>query len=401
MDNPIKLVPPKKLPRGIQIRKNKLSESLQVCFTYQGIQCRETLNIPPTNANINRAMNKLAAIKHDIEFGVFNYVDHFPNSRRAQLFGHTNSKIQMSKLFDSFILRAELEVEASTLRGYKSVIRAHLKPEFGLIQVKDLSPQRIRQWITNLKLTQKSIRNILSPLRVILDRAVNDDLIAENPLDRVKPKELIKINSRESTHKIDPLNPEEISDLLNSADGQIKNLFQFAIFSGLRTSELIALTWDDIDFESGTATINKALVQGKTKPPKTKSGNRKLQLTAPAIEALLAQKKFTYFMKENVFHSPKTKKPWTSDAQIRKTAWQPLVRKAGISYRNPYQTRHTFASMMISSGENVWWVSSQMGHRNIEMILKHYGKWIPQDHNQPDYTPRNISMKFKSGVQES
>lgn len=43
--------------------------------------------------------------------------------------------------------------------------------------------------------------------------------------------------------------------------------------------------------------------------------------------------------------------------------------------------RHTYASTLLSNGENVFWLATQMGHENTEMIFKHYGKWIPQKDN--------------------
>lgn len=57
--------------------------------------------------------------------------------------------------------------------------------------------------------------------------------------------------------------------------------------------------------------------------------------------------------------------------------WQTVLRKAGIRYRNPYQTRHTYASLLLSVGENPMWVASQMGHADWGMIRKRYGRWIP------------------------
>ena len=50
----------------------------------------------------------------------------------------------------------------------------------------------------------------------------------------------------------------------------------------------------------------------------------------------------------------------------------PTLRKAGIRYRNPYQTRHTFATQMISRGANLFWLASQMGHKGPEMLFRHY-----------------------------
>jgi len=52
------------------------------------------------------------------------------------------------------------------------------------------------------------------------------------------------------------------------------------------------------------------------------------------------------------------------------------LKKAGVRYRNPYQTRHTFASMMLSAGENIAWVSAQMGHSNVLITAKAYARWI-------------------------
>ncbi len=55
------------------------------------------------------------------------------------------------------------------------------------------------------------------------------------------------------------------------------------------------------------------------------------------------------------------------------------MRQAGVRYRNPYQTRHTYASMLLSNGENIMWVAKQLGHVNVEMVIRTYGKWIPDN----------------------
>ena len=48
-----------------------------------------------------------------------------------------------------------------------------------------------------------------------------------------------------------------------------------------------------------------------------------------------------------------------------------------MRYRNPYQTRHTYASMMLTKVENIMWVAKQMGHANVETVIKYYGRWLP------------------------
>jgi len=79
-----------------------------------------------------------------------------------------------------------------------------------------------------------------------------------------------------------------------------------------------------------------------------------------------------------IFLNPRTSQPWEDDSQIRKTAWIPALKKAVIPYRNPYQTRHTYASMLLSAGEEPMWVAQQMGHKDWGMIRKRYGRWIPE-----------------------
>lgn len=111
--------------------------------------------------------------------------------------------------------------------------------------------------------------------------------------------------------------------------------------------------------------------------PKTLSGEREVKLFPPAIEALEDQKPRILLSRGRVFFNRRTNKPWETDGQIRKTVWTAALRKAGVPYRNPYQTRHTYASTLLSAGENPLWVAQQMGHKDWGMIRKRYGRWIP------------------------
>jgi integrase len=90
-------------------------------------------------------------------------------------------------------------------------------------------------------------------------------------------------------------------------------------------------------------------------------------------------------MNKKIFHHPHLNKPWQTNAQIRRIYWTQALKRAGVRYRNPYQTRHTYASMLLSSGENMLWVAKQMGHCDTEMIIKIYGKWIPDLNSKVGY----------------
>ena len=234
----------------------------------------------------------------------------------------------------------------------------------------------IRQWITSQPLSGKRINNVLIPLRGMLEDAFLDGKIPRNPMERIK-----NLPTGNQGDNVDPFAPDEIERILTACrDPQLRNLFQFAFFTGLRTGELIALEWRDVDLWKGVVKVQRNIVLKQAKGPKTKSGNREVLLLPPALEALQAQRQHTELMNGRVFCNPRTRQPWETDGQIRKTAWQPTLKRAGVRYRYPYQTRHTYASMMLTAGEDPTWIAKQMGHADWGMIRKTYARWI-QDAN--------------------
>ena len=175
----------------------------------------------------------------------------------------------------------------------------------------------------------------------------------------------------------EPFNDEEKQTIIDAATGQLKHLIQFGFWSGLRTSELIALKWADIDFKRKVANIHRAKVCNVEKGTKTKSGVRSLILLPKALEALENQMAYTK-NNEYVFHNHNTGKEWANSNKVS-DAWRKLLSTLDIRYRNCYQMRHTFASTLLSNGENAWWVATQMGHVDVEMIFKRYGRWLPKN----------------------
>lgn len=376
-----------KAATGIAVRQWQNSTTIRLSFYYKGVECRETLGLPATKPNLHYAQRLRAEILNAIERGTFDYGHYFPDSKRARIFGHVQTNPLIGDLLAQFLAQSQRSLQPSTVIGYQKVSHAHLFPTFGKIPVKELTPAFIRQWISGLHLTTKAIRNILTPLRAVLNEAVNDDLILRNPLERVVLTKLLDKATCQSDYVPDPFNRQEIQAILAHAEGQIKHLVQFAFFSGLRPSELIGLAWQDIDWSHGIAHIRRAVVAFQEKTTKTKAGQRELLLLPPALDALTAQKDYTFHAGRRVFHHPVHQTPWVSDAQIRTPHWNQLLKRAGVRHRNLYQTRHTFASMLLSAGENMLWVSKQMGHRDTEMVMKTYGRWIPNTQTKSGYQP--------------
>jgi integrase len=112
---------------------------------------------------------------------------------------------------------------------------------------------------------------------------------------------------------------------------------------------------------------------------KTEAGRREVTLLPAALRALNAQKPYTFLKGVEVFQSPLTGERWKGDRRIREGMWTSGLKRAKVRYRNPYQTRHTYASMMLMGGESVMWVAAQMGHTNWALTAARYSRWIRSD----------------------
>lgn len=350
-------------------------QSIVLDFYYQGMRCRETVKLEPTKANVLHVERWKGQILREIALGLFDYAKHFPESTLARRFSKTTRKT-VSQALDEFLQAGRRTLEASTWRNYRSAVEHHLKPAFGRILLQDLTTANIKAWIGGLesRISNKRINNVLIPLRSIFDDAFGDELIDRNPTARIK-------NLTVRQEDPEPFTPAERSAILKELPDQAANLVEFALWTGLRTSELIALEWGDIDWGLGVVRVRRAWVEKAAKQTKTTSGMRDVMLLPAAVDALQRQKSFTFLAGGRVFHNPRTNTPWETDAQIRKTAWTPALRRAGVAYRNPYQTRHTYASTLLTAGEDPMWVAQQMGHKDWGMIRKRYGRWIPEVDN--------------------
>ncbi|WP_431000046.1 Arm DNA-binding domain-containing protein [Klebsiella pneumoniae] len=382
-----------KLPRGVTIRKHSNGDTINITFTYKGVKCREPLsNLEVTPKNIKYAERTLGEIHNKIERGTFVYAEYFPRSTRLKIFGNAASAKTVKIYLDEYLVICETRnLSPSTIGGYKKC-RSALS-DLHIFPASELTPAALKTWIQNQKTTLKTIRNQLSFLRSSLDEAITDGVLQINPVSLVTASRYrSKVTVTEDDYVVDPLSPAEVDALLASAGNkQWENLFRFAIHTGMRSSELCALRWKDIDFIQKTAHVQSASVAGITKGTKTKAGTRKVELTNEAILALSSQKPFSFMKEATVFEDPKTGKAWASADAIRKKAWVPTLRKAGIRYRNPYQTRHTFATRHISQGANLFWLATQMGHKGPEMLFRHYGSYLKEYDG-------NTSARLKVGL---
>ena len=365
--------------------------SIEIDFYFAGRRCRERIRLKPTPANLRRAALHRAAVLDAISRGTFDYATTFPGSKNAVKFSKlADTSLTVADYLGRWIDSKAATIKASTADGYRKAIKGRIALSIADKLLSALRRGDVRSMCESIQATNKRLANILSVLRSALDDAVGDDLIESNP---VAGWTYTRNEPPKEEDDVDPFTAEEQSAILASMPAQGRNMIKTALWTGMRTSELVALEWGDIDLKRGEIRVRRASTQAagmRTESTKTRSGTRTIKILSGAREALEDQKFHTLLAGTHVFHNPRTGQPWTGDQPIRKTLWQPAIKKAGVRYRIPYQTRHTYASMMLSAGEHPMWVAQQMGHADWGMIRRIYGRWMPEA--DPDAGSKAESM---------
>lgn len=218
-------------------------------------------------------------------------------------------------------------------------------------------------------------------LNAVLSRAFNEGKIPKNPfykkrLANLKPKK-----------ECEPFNLNEIKSILRVCDELalsdnrffwLKTACVLAFFTGLRSGELLALRWENIDFYTGKIHIKSTINKTGITSPKTKSSLREVDLLPIVAKELgqFARAKFGTNEPKGFIFTDFKGKPFVNTSGEFGELWRTLLNTAGLFLRRFYNTRHTFASIMISQGENIMWVSKMLGHKNANITLNTYAKFV-------------------------
>ncbi|USH04091.1 site-specific integrase [Grimontia kaedaensis] len=364
---------------------------------YRGERCRESLGCPDTPKNIKLAGEKRAAICHAIRNGTFNYAEQFPASKRAIL-DTTTKTLTVRQLFQQWLELKSADTTPATLKNYISRLSAALvilgeDNRVSELRQKDLLTLR-KYWMETRK--PRTVNTYMNTIKSVFGYAILNEFCDQRVLRGIK-----ELKSPRTIPN--PLSQDEFTRLIDACKNQQdNNLFTFAVYSGIRHGELMALSWDDVDLTMGTVKICRNItLEGEFKVPKTASGERIINLLQPALDALIRQRELTCMFRplkirvrqrdtftfENqtirpVF-SPKVNatRPDVGDYYFNTAIhdkWRGIVRRAGILYRRPYQTRHTYACWMLSAGANPTFIAKQMGHSSAKEIYQTYGDWVEE-----------------------
>ncbi len=338
----------------------------------------------------------------------------FENNGLTQQKKHKISNFEdlANKWFDNYCLH----VQDNTINRVRGYVRNYIIPKFGAYKANEIEPYDIQNWVNELaKNAQKAMSfdtldkrkgnaqdfgAIAHKLSDIFDFGVTNFGLKSNPAQTVK------IPPKPKAHKkrVKVLHSKELAIWLNytsqlpnnHANRKLKLICDSLLETGVRINELLALTIEDLDFETHQIAINKTLVwrnadkklgtKGKVicKPtPKTDSGNRKIEVSVSILERLKSWHKETNARFKRQGHEktslifPTVHGNLMCDRNER-TALKKHLANAGLPVYGFHLFRHTHASLLLNKGINWKELQVRMGHKSISTTMDLYAELAPQ-----------------------
>jgi len=200
-----------------------------------------------------------------------------------------NASITVAEASRLWIAKGELEkLERSTLRQYGNHVKLHINPLIGNVKLARLSTPAIENFRDDLvkKGSRAMARKVLASLKSIIGEAQRRGLVAQNAAQPVKV-DVKRRDQRKLAVGRDIPSKEEVQTILSNVDGRWRPLLVTAIFTGMRSSELRGLAWDDVDFDQKVIHVRqRADHWGEMGATKTAAGDRKIPMSPMVVNVL-------------------------------------------------------------------------------------------------------------------
>jgi len=280
-------------------------------------------------------------------------------------------------------------IRESTSRVYDTCFRNQTLPQLGRLRLDQINREHMEEFIAVMmkkELARDYIKSVLSSFRVLMNNALEKDIINSNPV-RGLSKFYRQAPVRHA--EIGPLNEEESLLFLRTTlkwEPKHYPMFLTSLHTGMRSGEVIGLQWPDIDWYGKFVDVRRQIVLGKVTAVKTKSGRRRVDLSDDLLQTLADLKKQR--MEEALKRGSNEISEWVwankagrriKIAFIKFKYFKRVLRKAGLRDIRYHDLRHTYASQLLAQGVPVTYVSQQLGHSNPQITLSVYAHWIPND----------------------
>ncbi|UED76068.1 site-specific integrase [Brevibacillus sp. DP1.3A] len=273
-------------------------------------------------------------------------------------------------------------------------VRLNILPRWGKYRLKDITRNEYQKWINELRghYSEGTVRRIHSIFSTAMNDSVHEfRVLRENPVQKIKiPKQVDK------SSKVAHFTREQLESFLDCVKAPVKNakyqhsIQYYAFFTllartGLRVGEALALTWDDIDFDAKTLTVNKTLVyplnsQPYLSTPKSKSSERTIKLDEITIkqmkrhrinqkEVCLMYKNYKPTKDNIIFHQHEGR--WLRTNVVR-DYFKEICKRAELPVLSPHALRHTHAVHLLEAGANIKYVSERLGHASVKVTADTY-----------------------------
>lgn len=272
-----------------------------------------------------------------------------------------DEKSKKEMTFERFVMEVYLpsaRVSKKSHRDDESRLRKHILPYLGEKRFDELNMALVTDVLHSAKakgLKDATVNRIRALLSVIFNLAIDHELIASNPMKRVK-----KLQENNQIERY--LSDEELQHLMlvlkhpehyAISNKTIVAIIKFLLLTGVRKREAMDMQWSDVDFTKSTWLL-KFNKSGKA---------RHIALNTDAMAILNALPKISTY----IFANPETGKPYND---IRKT-FDKVMQCAGISNMRIHDLRHNFASLAVNSGESLFVVQKLLGHASPQTTQRY------------------------------
>lgn len=272
-------------------------------------------------------------------------------------------------------------VKLRTYGRYEYIIEKHINPKLGDYELEELSPVLLQDFVldkiehgnlkTNGPLANNSVIGIVNVLKSALSLAKSLEIIQKNYTNKIKLPQAIE---KEVT-AFDKLEQDKLVKFCLEAKKKNYIGIVICLYTGIRLGELLALTWNDIDLNSGIMNITKTAYRIKENgtprivvdKPKTRNSSRIIPLPKQLIEILKQVKK-----KSNSLYVLSTRNGGMVGTREYQKTYQRILAKLDIPYKNFHSLRHTFATRAVEMGMDVKTLSEILGHKNPMITLQRY-----------------------------